>query len=58
MAATDHQESRPDAPGYHPSLEELRAMTDEELDAARICRRCWESYAICGCRERKERPYA
>lgn len=42
----------------HPSLEELRAMTGEELDAAQICRRCWEPYTVCVCSERKKRPYA
>jgi hypothetical protein len=37
------------------ALERLRRMTPEQLDAARICRRCWEHYGVCVCGERKVR---
>jgi DnaJ-class molecular chaperone len=37
------------------ALERLRRMTPEQLDAARICRRCWEHYGVCVCGERRVR---
>jgi hypothetical protein len=42
-------------PSAATTLEQLRRMTPEQLDAARICRRCWEHYGVCVCGERKVR---
>jgi hypothetical protein len=53
----DTQEGRDEGrvPSAATTLERLRRMTPEQLDAARICRRCWEHYGVCVCGERKVR---